>query len=99
MRFETKGFLAHMDIAFPAESEKAARAIVKGLARWAKEGWKSSSQGPCSCSRARCRTKLFQQETTTAKPGRYVQACFMETQDWGAITCAWGMEPIFRIVK
>jgi len=42
--------------------------------------------------------EAFEQETITAKPGWYVQACFMETQD-GRDHTRLGMERIIRIVK
>ena len=42
--------------------------------------------------------EAFQQETITAKPGWYVQACFMETQD-GRVHTRLGMERILKIVK
>ena len=42
--------------------------------------------------------EAFQQETITAKPGWYVQACFMETQDKRDHTRL-GMERIIRITK
>ena len=40
----------------------------------------------------------YQQETITAKPGWYVQVCFMETQD-GRSHSRLGMERIIKIVK
>jgi hypothetical protein len=40
----------------------------------------------------------YQQETITAKPGWYVQACFMEAQD-GRDHTRLGMERIIKIVK
>ena len=42
--------------------------------------------------------EAFVQETITAKPGWYVQACFMETQD-GRNHTRLGMERIIKIVK
>jgi hypothetical protein len=40
----------------------------------------------------------FQQETITAKPGIYVEVCFMDTQDRRQHTQL-GMERIIHIVK
>ena len=40
----------------------------------------------------------FMQETITAKPGIYVQVCFMETQD-GRDHTLLGMERIIKITK
>jgi hypothetical protein len=98
VRFENEGFLVHMDIAFPMKSKKAA---LKGLAdfKLGKEralGKLIASEpfgffGPLSSG-------AFQQETITAKPGWYVQACFMDTQDRRQHTRL-GMERLLHIVK
>ena len=40
----------------------------------------------------------YEQETITAKPGWYVQACFMDTQD-GRSHTRLGMERIIKITK
>jgi hypothetical protein len=98
VRFENEGFLVHMDVAFPAKSLSAAKKIVKGLLTGREKGLEKlvasapfSFQGPVS-------HEAFQQETITAKPGWYVQACFMDTQD-GRDHTRLGMERIFKIVK
>jgi hypothetical protein len=43
-------------------------------------------------------TGAYQQETVTAKPGWYVQVCFMDTQDGRSHTLL-GMERIIKIIK
>jgi hypothetical protein len=98
VRFENEGFLVHMDIAFPAKSLSDAKLIVKGLLSGKEKGLEKlvsaepfGFAGPLS-------HEAFQQETITAKPGWYVQACFMETQD-GRDHTRLGMERIFKIVK
>ncbi len=98
VRFENEGFLVHMDIAFPAKSLRDAKLIVKGLLTGKEKGLEKlvsaepfGFAGPLS-------HEAFQQETITAKPGWYVQACFMETQD-GRDHTRLGMERIFKIVK
>jgi hypothetical protein len=98
VRFENEGFLVHMDIAFPAKSLADAKLIVKGLLTGKEKGLEKlvsaepfGFAGPLS-------HEAFQQETITAKPGWYVQACFMETQD-GRDHTRLGMERIFQIVK
>jgi hypothetical protein len=48
-------------------------------------------QGPVSSG-------AYQQETITAKPGIYVEACFMNTQDGHSHTVL-GMERIIKIAK
>jgi hypothetical protein len=97
VRFENEGFLVHMDVIFPVKSKNAAKRAVLDL----KAGNQKALQklivgapfgtGPVS-------HEAFQQETVTARPGWYVQACFMETQD-GRDHTLLGMERAIRIVK
>jgi hypothetical protein len=98
VRFENEGFLVHMDIAFPVKSQKTAKQAVKDLLQGNEKaleklvvGAPVGFQGPVS-------HEAFQQETITAKPGWYVQACFMETQD-GRDHTRLGMERVFKIVR
>src|SRR5271157_5298937 len=97
VRFENEGFLIHMDIAFPAKSQKAAKLAVKDLLSGNEKGLENLiigepfGAGPLS-------HEAFQQQTITAKPGWYVQACFMETQD-GRDHTHLGMERIIKIIK
>jgi hypothetical protein len=98
VRFENEGFVVHMDVAFRAKSRKAAKELV-GLLRAGKErgigrllaGSPAGFQGPVSAG-------AYQQEVITAKPGWYVQACFMDTQDRRSHTLL-GMERIIKITK
>jgi hypothetical protein len=98
VRFENEGFLVHMDVAFPAKNEKAAKEIVKGLLTGKEKGLEKLVVGAPFTFAGPLSHEAFQQETITAKPGWYVQACFMETQD-GRDHTLLGMERIFRIVK
>ena len=97
MRFENEGFLVHMDIVFPVKSHKAAKQAVKDLLAGKEKALEKLitgepfGVGPLS-------HEAFQQKTITAKPGWYVQACFMETQD-GRDHTRLGMERIIKIVK
>ncbi|MGA2320588.1 MAG: hypothetical protein ABSG95_07570 [Solirubrobacteraceae bacterium] len=98
VRFENEGFLVHMDIAFRVKSKSVAKQVVKdllaGKERQAEKlvaGAPVTFAGPLS-------HEAFQQETITAKPGWYVEACFMETQD-GRDHTRLGMERIIKIVK
>ena len=98
VRFENEGFLVHMNIAFPVKSKRPPRRRVRLLkAGKEKQVFKLVSgravrfYGPLS-------TGAFQQQTITAKPGWYVQACFMTTQD-GRVHTSLGMERAFHIVK
>jgi hypothetical protein len=99
VRFENEGFVVHMDLAFPVRSRKAARKVAKALLTGKKEkqafklvaGPPVDFSGPLSSG-------AFQQETITAKPGWYVQVCFMDTQDGRSHTLL-GMERIIKIAK
>lgn len=98
VRFENEGFLVHMDVAFPAKSLSAARKIVKGLLTGKEKGLEKLVTGEPFEFAGPVSHEAFQQETITAKPGWYVQACFMETQE-GVPHTRLGMERIIKIVK
>ncbi len=97
VRYENEGFLVHMDFLAPVKSHKAAKQAVKDLLSGKEKGIEKLfigqpfGAGPLS-------HESFQQETITAKPGWYVEVCFMETQDKRPHTRL-GMERIVRIVK
>jgi hypothetical protein len=98
VRFENEGFLVHMDVAFPAKSLSDAKKIVKGLLAGKEKGLEKLVSGAPFSFAGPISHEAFQQETITAKPGWYVQACFMETQT-GVDHTRLGMERIFKIVK
>jgi hypothetical protein len=98
VRFENEGFLVHMDVAFPAKSLSAAQKIVKGLLTGREKGLEKLVSGEPFEFAGPVSHEAFQQETITAKPGWYVQACFMETQE-GVPHTRLGMERIIKIVK
>jgi hypothetical protein len=98
VRFENEGFLVHMDVAFPAKSLGDAKAIVKGLLAGKEKGLEKLVTGEPFEFAGPVSHEAFQQETITAKPGWYVQACFMETQE-GVPHTRLGMERIIKIVK
>jgi hypothetical protein len=98
VRFENEGFLVHMDFVFPTKSEKAAKEIVKALLTGKEKGLEKLVAGPPVVFTGPVSHEAFQQETITAKPGIYVQACFMDTQD-GRSHTRLGMERIIKIVK
>ena len=98
VRFENEGFLVHMDVAFPVKSRAAAihaaNLLLKGKEKQAQKliaGAPVTFAGPVSSG-------AFQQELITAKPGWYVQACFMQTQD-GRDHTQLGMERVIKITK
>jgi hypothetical protein len=97
VRFENEGFLVHMDATLQVKNMKAAKQVVKLLlAGKDKQTEKlgiggTAFAGPLSSG-------AYQQETITAKPGIYVQACFMTTQD-GREHTRLGQVRIMKIVK
>jgi len=98
VRFENEGFLVHMDIAFPVKSKAAADKAVKDLLTGNEKGLQKLVAGEPVGFAGPLSHEAFQQETITAKPGWYVQACFMETQDHRDHTLL-GMERIIKITK
>jgi hypothetical protein len=97
VRFENEGFLVHMDVIFPVKSKSAANRAVADLLTGKEKALEKLiigapfGAGPIS-------HEAFQQQTITAKPGWYVQACFMETQDAREHTRL-GMERVIKITK
>jgi hypothetical protein len=97
VRFENEGYLVHMDIALQVKNMKTAKQVVKLLlAGKDKQAEKLAIggvafAGPLSSG-------AYQQETINAKPGVYVQACFMNAQD-GREHTRLGQERIIKIVK
>ena len=96
--FENEGFVVHMDIALPAKSHRAAKRLVQALRSDNKKQVRKLIAGPPASFQGPVSTAAYQQETITAKPGWYVQACFMDTQD-GREHTRLGMERIIRILK
>ncbi len=98
VRFENEGYLVHMDLGFAVKSKKAAKLALKGLATGHEKGLEKLAAGPPVGFAGPLSNGAFQQEVITAKPGWYVQACFMPTQDGRPHTLI-GMERIIKIVK
>jgi uncharacterized cupredoxin-like copper-binding protein len=96
--FENEGFLVHMDIAFPVKNMKAAKKAVKLLKAGNEKAIGKLIAGPPVTFTGPVSSGAYQQETITAKPGIYVQACFMNTQD-GREHTVLGMERIIKITK
>jgi hypothetical protein len=98
VRFENEGFLVHMDVAAPVKNIKAARQAVKDLLAGKEKAVEKLIVGPPAGFAGPLSHEAFQQETITAKPGIYVEVCFMDTQD-GRSHSVLGMERIIHIVK
>ena len=98
VRFENEGFLVHMDVAAPVKNMKAAKQLVKDLLAGKEKAVGKLISGPPAGFAGPVSHEAFQQETITAKPGIYVEVCFMDTQD-GRSHSQLGMERIIHIVK
>jgi hypothetical protein len=98
VRFENEGFLVHMDIAAPVKNMKAAKRAVKDLLAGKEKAVEKLIVGPPAGFAGPLSHEAFQQETITAKPGIYVEVCFMDTQD-GRSHSRLGMERIIKITK
>jgi hypothetical protein len=98
VRFENEGYLVHMDLAFAVKSRSAAQKVVKGLLTGNEKGLEKLVSGPPASFAGPLSTGASQQEVITARPGWYVQACFMQTQD-GRPHTRLGMERIIKVVK
>jgi hypothetical protein len=98
VRFENEGFLVHMDVAAPVKNMKAAKQAVKDLLAGKEKAVEKLISGPPAGFAGPLSHEAFQQETITAKPGIYVEVCFMDTQD-GRSHSQLGMERIIHIVK
>ncbi len=98
VRFENEGFLVHMDFAAPVKSMKVARKVVRLLREGKEKGLEKLIAGPPVSFAGPVSHGAFQQSTITAKPGIYVEVCFMQTQD-GRDHTRLGMERIIKITK
>jgi hypothetical protein len=98
VRFENEGFLVHMDLALPVKNMKAAGQAVKYLLAGKEKSAEKLVAGPPASFAGPLSHGAYQQETITAKPGIYVEVCFMQTQD-GRDHTRLGMERIIKITK
>jgi hypothetical protein len=98
VRFENEGFLVHMNVAAPVKNMKAAKQAVKDLLAGKEKAVEKLIVGPPAGFAGPLSHEAFQQETITAKPGIYVEVCFMDTQD-GRSHSQLGMERIIKITK
>ena len=98
VRFENEGYLVHMDLGLAVKSKQAAQKIVKGLLSGNEKGLEELISGPPAGFAGPLSSGASQQMVITAKPGFYVQVCFMTTQD-GRPHTSIDMERIIKIVK
>jgi hypothetical protein len=97
VRFENEGYLVHMDVAAQVKNMKTAKKLVKALLAGSEKKAEKLTTGGVGFT-GPLSPGGFQQETISAKPGVYVQACFMDTQD-GRSHTQLGMERIITITK
>lgn len=98
VRFENEGFLVHMDFAAPVKNMAAAKQAVKDLLAGKEKSFEKMISGPPAGFAGPLSHGAYQQEMITAKPGVYVELCFMQTQD-GRDHTRLGMERIIKITK
>jgi hypothetical protein len=98
VRFENEGYLVHMNVAAPVKSMAVAKRFIKLLLAGDEKQIEKLIAGPPASFAGPVSPEAFQQETITAKPGIYVELCFMDTQD-GRSHTQLGMERIIKIVK
>ncbi len=98
VRFENEGYLVHMDVAAPVKNRQAAKRAVKDLLAGKEKAVEKLISGPPAGFAGPLSHEAFQLETITAKPGIYVEVCFMDTQD-GRSHSQLGMERIIKITK
>ena len=97
VRFENQGFLVHMIIGIGVKNAKTA-AKVTALLKAGKDDQAGNLATSSPTFDGGLSSGQMQQEVITAKPGIYVLACFMNTQD-GREHTQLGMERTIRIVK
>ncbi len=95
VRFVNEGFLVHMDVFGRAKNVADAKKAIKLLLAGKKTGKLLSSPGTFAGPLS---SGGLQQLVVNEKPGVYVQACFMNTQD-GREHTQLGMERMFKVVK
>jgi hypothetical protein len=96
--WEDAGFLVHMNLGFPVKNKAAAAKVIAGLKSGHEKGLEKLVAGPPVNFQEPVSPGGYQQSVITARPGLYVQVCFMTTQD-GRPHTQLGMERVIRITK
>ena len=97
VRLVNGGYLVHMDVLIGARNKAGADKIM-ALLKAGKDGKAQKLATSFADLMDPASPGAMQQEVLNAKPGYYVQACFMSTQD-GREHTALGMERVIRIAK
>jgi hypothetical protein len=98
VRFENDGYLYHMIIAIPVKSKKNARLLTTYLEAGQDRKAGKLAAGAPSQWMGTVGHGAMHQQVLKAKPGRYVLACFMGTQD-GREHTRLGMVRTVQVVK
>jgi plastocyanin len=98
VRFENGGYLYHMVIALPVKNKAGAKAVTAALLTGKDNKAEKLVSGPPLQLMGTVGPGAMHQQVLNAKPGTYVLACFMSTQD-GREHTALGMERTITIVK
>jgi hypothetical protein len=98
VRFENDGYLYHMIIALPVKNKASATALNADLLAGNQKKANKLITGAPLQFLGTAGPGGMNQQVLKAKPGYYVLACFMNTQD-GRVHTALGMERTIRIVK
>jgi hypothetical protein len=98
VRFENGGYLAHMVIGLPVRNMSSAKAVVALLRAGKDNKAMKLITGPPPGWVGTFSPGGIVQETINARPGVYVIACFMDTQDHREHTQL-GMEKVIRITR
>jgi hypothetical protein len=96
--WEDGGYLVHMNLGFPVKNKAAAAKLIAGLKSGHEKGLGKLIAGPPVNFQGPVSPGGYQQGVITARPGLYVQVCFMSTQD-GRPHTRLGMERIIHITK
>ena len=97
VRAENGGYLVHMDVLIGARNKRGAQKIA-ALLKAGKDNKAHKLATGFADLMDPASPGAMQQEVLNAKPGYYVQACFMDTQD-GREHTQLGMERVIRIAK
>jgi hypothetical protein len=98
VRYENDGYLYHMVIALPAKNKASAEDLNAALLQGNQKKANKLVAGPPLALMGSVGPGAMHQQVLKAKPGFYVLACFMNTQD-GRVHTQLGMERIIRIIK
>src|ERR1700743_2702053 len=79
--WEDGGYLVHMNLGFPVKNKTAAKKLIAGLKSGHEKGLEKLLAGPPVSFQGPVSPGGYQQSVITARPGIYVQVCFMSTQD------------------